>query len=428
MSSIQYLKKAVHTSTSNEGDIQAVVTEILEAITAGREEAARRYARQFDNWQGEIVVSRAEIDAATARLSSQERADIQYAQQRIKTFAQAQRDSLTEFELTQDGVTVGHKLVPMQTAGCYVPGGRYAHIASAMMSVTTAKVAGVQNIVACSPAAGDQGIHPAILYTLDLCGADTILALGGVQGVAALAFGLFTGRKADILVGPGNAYVAEAKRLLYGATGIDLFAGPTESAIIADETADPWLVATDLVSQAEHGPNSPVWLITTSRTLGEAVARHMPRLIEALPAEGRRAATAAWRDYGEIVLCDNRETAVAASDAYAPEHLQVLAKDLAWWHARLTNYGSLFLGEETTVTYGDKVTGPNHILPTKGAARYTGGLNVNKFLKTLTYQKMTPAASVELGRVAARISRAEGMEAHARAADIRINKYTNING
>ena len=259
----------------------------------------------------------------------------------------------------------------METAGCYVPGGRYAHVASAIMSITTARVAGVKNIVACSPPNPEEGIHPAILYTMDMCGADTILAIGGVQGIASMAFGLFTGKPADILVGPGNRFVAEAKRILYGRVGIDLFAGPTEIAIIADETADPEIVASDLVGQAEHGPDSPAWLITTSRELAEQVLSLIPGLIADLPETQSEAAEAAWRDYGEIGLCENREEAAQLSDQYAAEHLEVQAENQQWWLNRLRNYGSLFLGEETTVAFGDKCSGTNHILPTKGASRYT---------------------------------------------------------
>jgi len=420
---VHYLKKASTQTAADQNMIRPVVKEILDAIQSGGEEAALDYANRFDSWEGEIVVSQTDIAEAGTKLSEQARQDIAFVHQRIKTFAQAQRDSMQDIEITQDGVIMGHKHLPVNTAGCYVPGGRYAHIASAIMSITTAKVAGVKHVIACSPAKAGEGIHPAILYTMDLCGADSILALGGVQGVAALANGLFTGHKADILVGPGNAYVAEAKRLLFGQVGIDLFAGPTESAIIADSTADPHLVATDLVSQAEHGPDSPVWLFTTSRAVAEAVLEQVPVLIEQLPEIAQRAASTAWQNCAEVILCDSREEVVAISDQYGSEHLQVLAEDLAWWHANLTTYGSLFLGEETTVTYGDKVTGPNHILPTKRAARYTGGLNVSKFLKTVTYQRMTPEASVELGDVAARLSRMEGMEGHARSADARIEKY-----
>ena len=422
--SIHYLKTASKTSATDESNVREAVKTILDDVRAGGEARARAYAAKFDGWENEIIVSRADIDAATAQLSEQDKQDIQLAHQRVKRFAQAQRDSMSDFEYVEDGVTLGHKHIAVNTAGCYVPGGRYAHIASAIMSVTTARVAGVKHVVACSPGKAGVGVHPSILYTLDLCGADTILALGGVQGVAAMAFGLFTGHKADILVGPGNAYVAEAKQMLFGEVGIDLFAGPTESAVIADDSADSFIAATDLVSQAEHGTNSPVWLFTTSQRVADEVLALMPQLIDDLPPSSKQAATAAWRDYGEIIVCDTREEVVTVSDAHGAEHLQVLADDLDWWHANLTTYGSLFLGEETTVTYGDKVSGPNHILPTKNAARYTGGLNVGKFIKTLTYQKMTKAASVELGAVAARISRAEGMEAHARSGDVRIAKYT----
>src|SRR3546814_809231 len=288
----------------------------------------------------------------------------------------------------------------------------------------TAKVAGVGNIVACSvPTQEHGGIHPGILYTMDLCGADRILNLGGVQGIAAMAYGLFTGHPADILVGPGNRFVAEAKRMLFGQVGIDLFAGPTEILVIADGSADPRIVASDLVGQAEHGPDSPAWLVTLDRGLAEAVMALMPDVIDSLPETQRAAATAAWRDYGEVVLCDSREEAVEVSDRYAPEHLEVQAEDRDWWLQNLANYGSLFLGEETTVAVGDKCSGTNHILPTKGAGRYTGGLSVHKFIKTVTYQRMTREANREVAQVTARISRLEGMEAHARTGDDRLAKY-----
>ena len=322
------------------------------------------------------------------------------------------------------GLWAGQRLIPVNTAGCYVPGGRYAHVASAIMSITTAKVAGVENVIACSaPSPERGGIHPAILYTMDLCGADHILALGGVQGIAAMAFGLFTGNKANILVGPGNRFVAEAKRLLFGRVGIDLFAGPTEILIIADGTADPDIVANDLVGQAEHGPDSPAWLITTSRDLAEKTMEKMPRLIAALPEVQRNASEAAWRDYGEVVLCDTNEEAAAVSDEYAPEHLQVQTADDPWYVERLTNYGSLFVGEETTVAFGDKCSGTNHILPTKGAGHYTGGLSVHKFIKVVTTQRMTREANEQVAAVTARVSRLEGMEGHARTGDVRLAKY-----
>jgi sulfopropanediol 3-dehydrogenase len=320
-------------------------------------------------------------------------------------------------------MAAGQRLVPVNVAGCYVPTGRYAHIASAYMSIATAKAAGVKTVVAASTPYKGEGIHPYVLHAMKTAGADVILTLGGVQAIAALAFGLFTGKPADILVGPGNKYVAEAKRVLFGRVGIDVLAGPTEIGIIADDSADPAIVASDLVGQAEHGPESPAWLVTLSRELGEEVLRRVPALIEKLPPFAREGAGAAWRDHGEVVFCETREEAVAASDRYAPEHLEVHARELDWWLAHLTNYGSLFLGEETTVAFGDKASGPNHILPTKLAARYSAGLSVHKFLKPLTWQRMSRDANRELAPVTARISRLEGMEAHARTADERMEKY-----
>jgi sulfopropanediol 3-dehydrogenase len=419
-----YLKRATKTPATGEDEARASVETMLREIEAGREAAARDYARRLDRWEGEIVVSRDAIAQSAKRLSETLKEDIRFAHERVRAFAQHQRDSLKEFEVDLlPGLRAGQRLIPVVTAGCYVPGGRYAHVASAIMSATTAKVAGVRNVIACSPSRGEEGVHPAILYTLDLCGADTVLALGGVQGVAALAFGLFTGHAADIIVGPGNRYVAEAKRILFGRVGIDLFAGPTEICVIADDSADPEIVATDLVGQAEHGPDSPAWLVATSRRVAEAAMKRVPEIAERLPEPNRTAALSAWRDYGEVVVVDTREEAVQASDRYAAEHLEVHAADLDWWLRSLSNYGSLFLGEETTVAYGDKASGPNHILPTKGAARYTGGLSVGKFIKTVTYQRMSRDANAGVGVASARISRLEGMEGHARTADCRLAKY-----
>ena len=304
-----------------------------------------------------------------------------------------------------------------------MPGGRYSHIASALMTVTTAKVAGVTHITACSPPRPGSGIDPAILYALELCGADAVLNLGGVQGVAAMAFGLFGVPMADILVGPGNQYVTEAKRLLFGRLGIDMVAGPTETMVLADSTADPMLVAWDLVGQAEHGYTSPVWLVSSERKLAEDVTRLIPELIAQLPETNAQSAEAAWRDHAEVILCADREAMALCADDYAPEHLHVQAADLDWWLARLRCYGSLFLGEETTVAFGDKCCGPNHVLPTFKAARYTGGLSVQKFMKTVTWQRATQAGIRPIAEATARISRLEGMEGHARTADIRIEKY-----
>ena len=419
-----YLKRAEKSPTTGEEETRQTVQAMLAEIEAGGEDKAREYAANLDKWTGDIIVSPDEIKAAGESLSQRARDDIQFAYERVKKFARAQLQSMTEFETElSPGLIAGQRLIPVQTAGCYIPGGRYAHIASAVMSVTTAKVAGVKNVIACSPTRGAAGVHPSILYAADLAGADTILALGGVQGIAAMAFGLFSGHTADILVGPGNRFVAEAKRILYGRVGIDMFAGPTEIAVIADETADPEIVASDLISQAEHGFDSPAWLISTSQDLAEKVIERIPGCISRLEEPNRSAAESAWRDYGEVILADNREEAVTQSDLYAAEHLEVHTSDLEWWLANLSNYGSLFLGEETTVTYGDKASGPNHILPTKGAAHYTGGLSVHKFLKIVTTQRMTREANREVGQAAARISRLEGMEGHARAADVRLRKY-----
>ena len=421
---ITYLKKADKTPLTGTDETQAIVRAMLERLESEGEEAAMAYAKELDGYEGEAIVSQEQIAAAGDKVSPQLKDDIQFALDRVRTFAEAQKASITSFETElSPGLWAGQKLIPIETAGCYVPGGRYAHVASAVMSIATAKVAGVENIVACSAPRGNDGPNPAILYAMNLCGADTILSLGGVQGIAAMAFGLFTNKPARILVGPGNRFVAEAKRMLFGRVGIDMFAGPTEIAIIADETADAQVVAEDLVSQAEHGPDSPAWLFTTSQKLADEVTALMPGLIEALPETARVAATAAWRDYGEIILCDTDEEMAQISDDYAAEHLEVQTANDEWFTDRLKNYGSLFVGEETTVSYGDKCSGTNHILPTKGAAHYTGGLSVHKFMKVVTTQRMTREANREVGSAAARISRLEGMEGHARSADVRLRKY-----
>ena len=419
-----YLKKAEKTAATGEQDVRATVQSILDEIESGGEAKARDYARKFDNWEGDILVSPAARAAAAERVPQKLKDDIRFAYDQIRRFAEAQLAALGEAQVElRPGLVAGHRNIPMAAAGCYVPGGRYAHVASAIMSVTTAKTAGVDHVIACSPPKPGEGVNPAILYTLDLCGADSVLALGGVQGIAAMAFGLFTGHPADILVGPGNQFVAEAKRILYGRVGIDMFAGPSEVMVIADATADPEIVAWDLVGQAEHGYNSPAWLIALDRSLAERVAELVPQLIATLPEVNRTNADAAWRDYGEIALVDSPEAGAALSDEYASEHLEVHCADLDWWLKRLRNYGSLFLGEETTVAFGDKTSGPNHILPTKGAARYTGGLSVGKFMKTVTWQRMNRESTRDIAQVTARISRLEGMEAHARTADVRLEKW-----
>ncbi|WP_137923744.1 histidinol dehydrogenase [Cupriavidus sp. 2SB] len=421
---IVYLKKAEKTPQTEAAAAQKVVTEMLGEIQARGESAVRDYAKQLDSWSGDIVLTPDQIRLQTRDVPAAVRADIDFAIRQVTDFAVAQRESLQEFSVElHPGVIAGQRVLPVNVVGCYAPAGRYAHIASAYMGVATAKAAGVKTVVACSSPFRGQGIHPHVLYAFQAAGADVIMTLGGVQAIASMAYGLFTGKPADVVVGPGNKFVAEAKRTLFGQVGIDVFAGPSEVAVIADDSADAAIVASDLVGQAEHGHESPAWLFTTSRALAEQVMALVPSLIDKLPPTARDAATAAWRDYGEVILCDSREEVVEISDRYASEHLEVHTEDLDWWLANLTCYGSLFLGEETTVAFGDKTSGPNHVLPTKGAARYSGGLSVHKFMKTLTWQKMTREAARQIGQVTARISRLEGMEAHARTADDRMAKY-----
>jgi sulfopropanediol 3-dehydrogenase len=421
---IEYLKKASRKSTDDAGDVRATVQSILDEIEAGGDEAAKRYAAKFDKYDGNVVLTRDEIEAASAQVPKKLKDDIRFAWDNVRRFAEAQKDSIHDVEIeVVPGLIAGQKAIPCGAAGCYAPGGRYSHIASALMTVTTAKVAGCGHITACSPPRPGVGIAPAIVYTSDLCGADSILALGGVQGVAAMAFGLFGLPKADILVGPGNQYVAEAKRILFGRVGIDMFAGPTDSLILADETADPHIVAWDLVGQAEHGYNSPVWLATTHLPLAKKVMELVPGYIAKLPELNAQNAAAAWRDMAEVMVVPDREGLAQVADSYAPEHLHVQAADLDWFLGRLQGYGSLFLGEETTVAFGDKSSGPNHVLPTSGAARYTGGLSVHKYMKLVTWQRATRDGAKPVAEATARISRLEGMEGHARTADIRLEKY-----
>ncbi len=419
-----YLKKSTRSAETGQTDVRAAVEAMLHEIERDGDAAAIRFARDLDKWQGDIIVTPEVRAKAAALVPEKLKDDIRFAHRNIRRFAEAQRATITDCEIEiLPGLMAGQRQIPVASAGCYVPGGRYSHIASAIMTITTAKVAGVPMITACSPPRPGSGIPPAILFAMDTCGADVILNLGGVQGVAAMANGLFGLPKADILVGPGNQYVAEAKRILYGQVGIDMFAGPTDSMVIADHTADPRLVAWDLVGQAEHGYNSPVWLVTTDRALADSVMALVPGLIAELPAVNAASATAAWADCAEVMLCSSAEEMAAVADDYAPEHLHVQAADLDWWLSRLTCYGSLFLGEETTVAYGDKCSGPNHVLPTSGAGRYTGGLSVHKFMKTVTWQRASRAASRELAIATARISRLEGMEGHARSADVRLEKF-----
>lgn len=419
-----YLKKATLTSRSDAGETADIVANILADIEAGGEASALEYAAKFDKYTGRVQLTPDDIEAASAKVPQKLKDDILFAQDNVRRFAEAQKATVADlqYEITP-GLIAGQKAIPVAAAGCYVPAGRYRHIASAVMTVTTAKVAGCEHITVCSAPQPNEGINPAIVFAAHASGADKILAIGGVQGIASMAFGLFDQPKANIIVGPGNQFVAEAKRTLYGRVGIDMIAGPTDSLILADKTADPHIVATDLVSQAEHGYNSPVWLVTDDKALAESVMERVPGLIADLPELNRENAEAAWRDYAEVIVCDNREEMAATSDDYAPEHLTVQAEDLDWWLERLTCYGSLFLGEETTVSYGDKAAGTNHVLPTSGAASYTGGLSVHKYMKIVTWQRATREGSKQVAEATARISRLEGMEGHARAADVRLAKY-----
>ncbi len=420
---ITYLKKAVKTPESEEGETRQIVEKILQDVQQNGEDAyLRHYGAKFENWSEKLILTKDEIEEKAAGVPDIVKEDLKFAYDQVYGFAVKQRESMREFETEiYPGVTLGQRLVPCNCAGCYIPGGRFAHAASAIMSIATARAAGVPYVVAVSPSHDGKTINPAILYAAFLCKPDIFMMMGGAHAIAAMAYGHFTEKPADVIVGPGNRFVAEAKRILFGQIGIDVFAGPTESLVLADKTADPDLVTVDLMSQAEHGYDSPVWLVTDSRKLAETVISEMPKVIGELPDP--EVATASWRDYGEVILCSDRAEMAQVSDTYAAEHVQVIAEDLDWWLKRLTNYGSLFLGEGCTVSYGDKTSGTNHILPTKKAARYSGGLSVGKFIKTLTYQRLTIEANKKIGAVASRISRIEGMEGHARAADIRLRKY-----
>ena len=403
---ISYIKKADKTASSDEVETRQRVQEVLKEIESKRDEGIREISRKFDKYEGDVIVSQEKIEEVIKSLDQKVKDDVQFSYDRVRSFAEHQLKHLNnDFEVElSPGLFAGQKLIPVNSVGCYVPGGRYNNIASAVMSITTAKVAGVKNVIAASPPKDENGANPIIIYTANLCGADVIMNCGGIGAIGAFAYGCFGNPEVDMIVGPGNQYVAEAKRILYGKVGIDLFAGPTEIGIIADHTADKEMIAVDLVGQAEHGPNSPAWLYTTDKELCNYVIKRVPELITELPETSRNNADAAWRDYGEVVLCDTNEELCQVSDEYAPEHLEVQAENLDWWLDKLKNYGSLFLGEETTVAYGDKCSGTNHILPTKGAAKYTGGLFVGKFIKTVTFQRMTKESNKEVGAAAARIS------------------------
>jgi sulfopropanediol 3-dehydrogenase len=404
--------------------VSETVRGILADLEARGDQAVRDYSRKFDRWDPPAFrLGQLEIDALVASVPQQTIDDITFAQAQIRHFAEAQKDALKDIEVTTlPGVTLGHKSIPVASVGCYVPGGRYPMVASAHMSIVTAKVAGVKRVVACTPPT-DGAAHAETIAAMALGGADEILLLGGVQAVGAMALGTETIAAIDMLVGPGNAYVAEAKRQLFGRVGIDLLAGPTEILVIADGSADVEMVATDLLGQAEHGPTSPAMLITTSRELAKALPAEIERQLAVLTTA--EVARVAWRDHGQILLVEDLDEAVVEADRAAYEHVEVLTEEPRWFLDRLTNYGSLFLGEETNVAYGDKVIGTNHTLPTRGAARYTGGLWVGKFLKTVTYQQCTPEASALIGAYCSRLCAIERFAGHQEQADLRVRRYGN---
>jgi sulfopropanediol 3-dehydrogenase len=409
-----------------DGAVAERVAAIIADVRERGDEAVRVYSERFDDWSpATFRLGPEEIERSLAEVGAQVREDILLVQRHVRDFARAQRASLSELEVeTQPGVILGHRHVPVQAAGAYVPGGRYPLMASAHMTIVTAKVAGVARVAACTPPIRGALPH-ATIAAMHLAGADEIYVFGGVQGVAALALGTETIGRIDILAGPGNAYVAEAKRQLFGEVGIDLFAGPTETLVIADGSTDPFLAAVDLLSQAEHGPDSPAILVTTSERVGRETLAHVERLLAGMPT--RDMAEPAWRDHGQVLVVGTLEEAYALADEFASEHVQVLTETPRDALERLHNFGALFLGAGTCVAYGDKVIGTNHVLPTRGAARYTGGLWVGKYLKTVTYQEVTdPAASARLGELCARASRVELFEGHARSGDVRAARHTNV--
>jgi sulfopropanediol 3-dehydrogenase len=420
----RWLKEGIDPDIKQKADAQVrkTVEDILEDIDSRGDAAVRDLSEKFDKWSPPSYrLTREEIDACYKELDEQAISDIRFAQEQVRNFAQIQRDALQDVEVeTLPGVTLGHKNVPVNSVGCYIPGGKYPLIASAHMSVVTAKVAGVPRIIATAPPFEGRP-HPAIVVAMDMAGADEIYTLGGVQGIGAMAVGTETIAPVDMIVGPGNAYVAEAKRQLFGRVGIDLFAGPTETLIIADESVDEDFCAADLLGQAEHGPTSPAVLLTNSEGLAKRTMEAVERQLEWLPTAD--VAGEAWREYGQVIVCDSYEEMVEVADDIASEHVQVMTKDPNYFLDNMTNYGALFLGQETNVSYGDKVIGTNHTLPTMKAARYTGGLWVGKFIKTCTFQRVTREASVMVGEYCSRLCALEGFAGHKEQADIRVRRY-----
>mgnify|MGYP003341714163 CR=1 FL=1 len=419
-----YLKKRIDQTVTDAIDakVRSTVEGIMTDIKKRGDAAVRDLSTQFDKWSPpSFKLTPSDIEAIMAKVKPETIADIKFAQAQIRNFAQHQRAALKDIEVeTLPGVKLGHKNIPVDSVGCYVPGGRYPMVASAHMSIVTARTAGVRRVIACTPP--NQGEpHAETIAAMVLAGADEIYVLGGVQAIVAMALGTETIAPVDMLCGPGNAYVAEAKRQLFGRVGIDLFAGPTEILVIADETSDVEIVATDLLGQAEHGPNSPAICITTSKKIAEGLDAEIQRQLKVLPTAD--VASVAWRDYGEIILVDSLEEAVIEADKQAAEHVEVLTKEPRYFLQHMKNFGALFLGPETNVSYGDKVIGTNHTLPTLGAARYTGGLWVGKFIKTCTYQEVTPQASVQVGEYCSRLCAIERFWGHKEQADLRLRRY-----
>ncbi len=420
----QYLKKRIPQEVTDALDLKVrqTVESILTDVKKRGDVAVRELSQQFDKWSpASFKLSKSELDAIVATVPKATLDDIKFAQAQIRNFAQHQRAALKDIEVeTLPGVKLGHKNIPVDSVGCYVPGGRYPMVASAHMSIVTARTAGVRRVIACTPP--NQGMpHAETIAAMVLAGADDIYVLGGVQAIAAMGVGTQSIAPVDMLVGPGNAYVAEAKRQMFGKVGIDLLAGPTEILVIADETSDVEMIATDLLGQAEHGPTSPAICITTSRKIAEALPAEMERQLKVLPTAD--VAGVAWRDYGEIILVDSLDEAVKEADLQAAEHVEVLTREPRYFLQHMKNYGALFLGPQTNVSYGDKVIGTNHTLPTLGAARYTGGLWVGKFLKTCTYQEVTDAASVVVGDYCSRLCAIERFWGHKEQADLRLRRY-----
>ena len=419
-----WLKKGISAEddAADVAKVRSVVEGILTNIEKRGDEAVRMLSNKFDNWDPkDFRLSKSQIEECLKSLPKQVIEDIKFAQTQIRNFAQIQRDSLRDVEVeTMPGVVLGHKNIPVNSVGCYVPGGKYPMVASAHMSIVTAKVAGVKRIIACAPPHKGSP-HPAIVAAMHLAGATEIYALGGVQAIGAMALGTVSVKPVDMIAGPGNAFVAEAKRQLSGRVGIDLFAGPTETLVIADDAVDGEICATDILGQAEHGPNSPAILLTTSRRLAEDTVKQIEKQLKVLATAA--IAGEAWANYGQVILCKDNAEMVKEADRIASEHVQVMTKNNDYFLNNLTNYGALFLGPETNVSFGDKVIGTNHTLPTRKAARYTGGLWVGKFIKTCTYQRVKPEASAMVGEYCSRLCEVEGFAGHKEQADLRVRRY-----